>query len=193
MNDLNEIRNSFIKEVATSLRVLARDTPSNKSVLANLRKLSNVSVEDAQSAWPVLYQNRENGFPESISNKLDSAFLTILNAFSIHVRSNPEAYKTKTEGGHTVGGLLRSMRKTQSNPEAFDKKVSAIFSEDTYSDLTYRLTTLLRQQKTVSLDYPKLAWELYLLQTSRRKNVILQWGKDYYSVTPSSQLQKEKV
>jgi CRISPR system Cascade subunit CasB len=181
----SELKKEFITRTASQLHSLSAENPANKALLSNLRKLTKTTVEDAVIAWPLLYRGAEYTVSEQQKEKLDKALLTTLNLFAIHARSNKKAYLKQSDGGKTVGSVLASMKRTQSNPDAFDRKITSLLGEDTYEDIVYKLSALLRQQTSASLDYASLAWDLYLLQTEQRQPVILKWGKAYYSLTPN--------
>ena len=179
---MNDYRQPLNVEISRLVSLLSRDTSESRTLVAALRKTNGKSVSDSPDVWSILYRNESTLKGE----KRDEAVLGALSIFASHKRGNPAPHAFTSEGGLSVGKTLACIRAKQSNPEAFDKKVSGLLSTTTFRDALRRLYNLLLLDKSLTLDYALLANELYEIQVFGPKRVFLNWGKTYYGNSTSS-------
>lgn len=176
-----EFRMETMKKVSRVFYELQGDSSKARGQLATLRRAGLGRLEDTPDVWEIVYRNDLfEDRSEKQEEQLSQALLSGLHLYAVHIRKNKTANKTASEGGLNVGQALAALKKSRVN---IDTKAAAVFGAVTPHQTIRLLAPLLRMTPDVSIDYPKLVWEFYLLHTPHKKQVQQSWAKSYFRNT----------
>ncbi|ADB14225.1 CRISPR system CASCADE complex protein CasB [Gardnerella vaginalis 409-05] len=191
-NAVRKIINQFI-EIA--------DTSSYRAMLAQLRHTIGKPLSQSVEIWPWILNN----VPESFMDKYGEvsyqlrAVINTLQIYALYEQGVAEksSYKdlNKSEDSvneksyNNMGTALRTLRSDEGVRGAMDRRFSVMITASDYESFYYYLRQLVRLLKSrtkenqQTIDYSKLARDLYLLQFEDSEKVRLSWAQEYYRFT----------
>jgi len=108
-----------------------------------------------------------------------------LTLYAVHQQSSSERVHQR---GKRLGSAMRALHAPDAETDPVRRRFQAVGTADSLDELLYHLrgtVQLLRAAPhLIALDYGLLADELLAWQSHGRDRVRLQWGRDFYRVTP---------
>jgi CRISPR system Cascade subunit CasB len=153
-----------------------------KALLANLRRGIGRSPGELPALWGVLFDRVPDEFMEN--QRSEWALYTALTLFALHQQGrDPKTEPMYREGiglGQAVACLVDNQRE---NEERMTRRFNQIATSADLLEMSQHLrgTVQLLRGEGISLDYARLAGDLYQYQNpNRQTDVRLRWGEDYY-------------
>lgn len=112
----------------------------------------------------------------------DQALYTALTLYAIHQQGR-ENNVNEGPQGKSFGSAVKQLL-TQENENAIKRRFDKVLTAKDLEELTTHARGLanLMRDSNVTLDYVGFVFDLYKFQNiDRRRDVVLSWGKDYYS------------
>ncbi|MDK7063281.1 type I-E CRISPR-associated protein Cse2/CasB [Gardnerella vaginalis] len=177
------------------------DIASRRTMLAQLRHTIGKPLSQSIEIWPWILNN----VPESFIDKYGEvsyqlrAVINTLQIYALYEQGVAEksSYKdlNKSEDSeneksyNNMGTALRTLRSDEGVRGAMDRRFSVMITANDYESFYYYLRQLVRLLKSrtkenqQSIDYSKLARDLYLLQFEDSEKVRLSWAQEYYRLS----------
>lgn len=158
-----------------------QDSGSGRGMLAELRRGVGKAPGELPELWGMLFDR----IPEELTGKngaspAEWAVYTALTLFALHQQGNA---KQMHQEGVSIGSAAARLVEREEDTQRILNRLHLVATAVSPEDLAYHLRgiiTLLRG-KEISLDYAKLAKELYLFHYEETGNAIrLHWGRDFY-------------
>lgn len=185
MNDIEEaLVATVVKRVAILQDGYLKDQPSAVRTLATLRQsLSRGGISDP-GVWEVVFTDLPvelvgRGDDPSRAEQVLHACLT---TFAIHQQGRAQRMH---RSGQSLGRAVRDLA-AATNENATLRRFKALGTTSTWAETLHHLRGLVRQMRGaggtgISLDYGRLARDLYRLQRSRTATQVrLAWGRDFH-------------
>lgn len=155
------------------------------AILANLRNSIGKSLADADTIWPLLFENLPPQFlsRNGAETQEEKAVLTTLQLYALCMQGTSGNVTSDNSYRGSIGKSLASARAAD-NSAAFDRRFNVLITADTFSELTYHLRQMIkivRSRGNAVINFPKLADDLFWFQRGSQKRVCLRWAQDYYS------------
>jgi CRISPR system Cascade subunit CasB len=155
------------------------------AVLANLRNSIGKSLTDAEDVWPILFENlpKEYLSREGSETQEEKAIFTTLQLYALCMQGASDSVKSDNSYKGTVGKSLGSGR-DMNNSVALDRRFNVLITAGTFSELTYHLRQMIRIVKSkgrMTINFPRLAEDLFWFQRGNQKKICLRWAQEYYS------------
>lgn len=163
--------------------------PYFKSALAKIRNSIGKEYSKAIDVFPLIYSFIPDYFISNNANLSyeEKAIINTLQLYALHQQSKTISVVTlNTDKAkyENLGGYLKVLRK-KDDSTSIDRRFNQMISSDTFEGLMYYLRQLIKIYKNEtdrSIDYPKLAKELYLYQCGKKEDIKLSWMRQYYFV-----------
>ncbi|MGI5990278.1 MAG: type I-E CRISPR-associated protein Cse2/CasB [Lachnospiraceae bacterium] len=168
------------------IRVIESQYPSQRAaILANLRNSIGKSLTEAGMVWPLIFENLPQEFLSRNGNETpeEKAVFNALQLYSMCMQGASEKVTSDSHYKGSVGKSLSGIRDANDS-QALDRRFNALITSDTYSELTYHLRQIIKIAKSkgnITINFPKLADDLFWFQRGSGKKVCLRWAQDYYS------------
>lgn len=194
-----EVSNAVSKIIKQFIEIA--DASSNRAMLAQLRHTIGKPLSQSVEIWPWILSN----VPESFINKYGEvsyqmrSVINTLQIYALYEQGSVEksSYKdlNKSEDSeneksyNNMGTALRALRCDEGVRGAMDRRFSVMITANDYESFYYYLRQLVRLLKSrtkenqQSIDYSKLARDLYLLQFEDSEKVRLSWAQEYYRLS----------
>lgn len=168
----------------------------NRAILASLRGATTLDSPRAQQVWPLMLGNLERnqlsrtGVPTATETAVYAALR--LCAIQQQGRDAPVYDLEKTDDqpdDATNMNFFTKLAKMRSNPDnqdALDRRFQTLTAATNVDGAMHSLVSFVNimksSDKTVTIDYPRLAQDLYRFQMSfeSANQVKLTWGQAYY-------------
>lgn len=188
----NNLRQEVLRISSRAFHTLGGNSSKTRGSLATLRKSGLGELKNNPDVWEIVYRNDPFGaYNEREEERLSEALFAAMHLYAVHVRKNDAANKPSKDGGLNMGQALAVLKKDRAN---IDPKASAVFSSTNPQQITRLLSPLLRMVSAkVSIDYPQLVWELYLLTGKYQKSVLKNWAMAYYRNTVNAETVKTET
>ena len=165
------------------------ETGFSGALLASLRHgVGKVPGEDP-ALWGLFLEDAPDGLYGEANfsgepTKEEWAVYIALTLFAVH--SQGSSATAQCDGVSIGKAAARLMKEnTDGERDRVLRRFAPVVTADDMTGLAYYLRTLIQLMKSegISLDYAKLAGDLYDFQfDNSRKNVRLRWGRDFYEV-----------
>lgn len=183
---------------------LLTESPWSRAMLAKLRR----GIGKQPGELPELFEVLLADMPEDHYSKGDKpsysewAIYTALTLFALHQqgKDHPMSVGGKTENKNTgnslgaaVGFLVKQERDRDREP-AIKRRFDAVATANEFTEFAHHARGIIQLLRAgdITLDYPRLAEDLYWYQFDEARNRIrLRWGEDYYRITQVN-TEKEK-
>ncbi|MCM1508675.1 MAG: type I-E CRISPR-associated protein Cse2/CasB [Ruminococcus flavefaciens] len=160
------------------------DVRAGRKIMANLRHGIGKKAGELPELWGMIF----DGLPielmghREVSNA-EWAIYTALTLYALHQQGNDICINQR---GISVGcAVARLVKNKEEDTERILKRLNLVVTSVSQDDLAYHmrgLVQLLKSKKeSISLDYARLAKELYLFYNQEKASAIkLSWGRDFY-------------
>lgn len=173
---------------------LLTESPWSRAMLAKLRR----GIGKQPGELPEIFEILFGDMPEELYGKGDEpsysewAIYTALTLFALHQqgKNNPMSVGGKIENkttGHSLGaavGLL--VKKNGEREHAIKRRFDAVATANEFTEFAHHARGMIQllRAEDITLDYPRLAEDLFWYQFDEQRNrVRLRWGEDYYRIT----------
>ena len=159
----------------------ANEKRSTSGKLAALRNSVGKEYEEATDVWPLILPF----IPDEFMGKGKATFAeeAIYIALQLYAIGQQGASKNVCvdEQSNGRGESLKALRSDDST--AIDRRFNTLIASSTFDEFVYHLRQIFKLGKSkgdFSVNYPKLAEDLYWYQRGKNKQICLRWAKDYY-------------
>lgn len=165
-----------------------RGESSGKAALANLRHSIGRPISDTIKVWPILFE----AMPESYLGRYidqtyeEKAILTTLQLYALHQQGVEKSVlgKYDEKGWNNIGESLKVLRMVE-DPKAVDRRFNTMITSTDFEELSHHLRQMIQllrsKHKGETVNYPKLANDLYWFLNNNDESIRLSWAKAYYS------------
>lgn len=182
---------------------LSAEGPWSRAMLAKLRRGIGKQPGELPELFEILFMD----MPEELYGIGDEpsyaewAIYTSLTLFALHQqgKDRPMSIGGKIEGkntGNSLGAAVGTLVKQDKEREpAIKRRFDAVLTANEFTEFAYHARGLIQLLRggDITLDYPRLAEDLYRYQFDENRNRIrLRWGEDYYRVAHLSTENAEK-
>lgn len=186
----NDFIESVRKEVSRKIRIIQEgDEAVVKSRLAKLRHGIGLIPGEQPELWGMIF----DGLPEQMLGKYGSpskeewAIYSALTLYALHQQGHDIHTQNMNIGKQSLGMAASKLVYAQGGTEDDRERVSRRFNQIALANdidaLVYYIRTFipLLSANDIGLDYPMLAQDIYMFQTTTGKSKVkLKWGQDYY-------------
>ena len=177
-----ENRKSFVYEAMGSILAQLNSPQEQKNLPGNLAVIRNSigkGYDEATGIWQFL-------FPVIPSEYLGNGPLTyeekaLIVSLQLYAMGQQGSNKVSGEKNSSFGSSLRLLRTGKT--AAMDRRFNAMLTSTTFDEFTYHLRQLFKLGKSkdnFSVNFQKLAEDLFWYQNGREKQICLKWARDYY-------------
>lgn len=188
---MSEQTQELRRAVAARVARLTNGSPSATADLARLRRGLGKKPGELPELWELTLEGPSQWSTSKTDvARLENALYTSLTLFALHQQSKAQSMhvsSSKERGWHSIGTAAKSLAQATQREKAANRHMNALATAATFAELSHHAKALISQfrQNGIPLDYATLAEDLYWLQNPRyRANVLLRWGRDYYSSGP---------
>ena len=182
MKDLNREPTVYqtVRVIINTLRD-PNEKRGNPGKLAALRNSAGKKYEAAMEVWPLILPF----MPEEFIGKgeptfAEKAIYITLQLYAIGMQGTAKNVDMD-EQSNSMGESLNALRSNDS--KAVDRRFNTLITASTFDEFAYHLRQifkLVKSKGSFSVNFPKLAEDLYWYQLGKNKQVCLKWAKDYY-------------
>lgn len=183
----------YINTKICLLRKHSIQSSRGNAELAWLRKGVGKKPGDIPKLWGILYEDMPDDFIRNISSPTREEYscYIALTLFAMHQQGKDIKEQCMHESGIgknsiSIGKAMRKLVNAlgEDSENCILQRLEALSTAkdiDEYAYYLRRIICLLRNQ-SIPLDYGRLAFELYLLQsdTQNSSKIKLQWARDFY-------------
>lgn len=162
-----------------------RETSFGKATLAKIRRSVGKERSESIEIWPFVY----GYLPEDlIGTDAETAILTAIQLFALHQQGKEFSVLYRKDDHekfhrHSIGSALKILR-TEEGVASIDRRFNIMITASTFDEFIYHLrhliTLLKSKEKEAKVDYPQLAYDLYLFLRGYGEEVRLSWAREYY-------------
>ncbi len=163
-----------------------KKTNDAAALLAALRNSVAKPLEEAKDVWPFLFEN----LPESYLShdgritKEESTIFTVLQLYAICMQgAASQVHADETYKG-SIGSSLKAGRAGE-DTKALDRRFNVLIASDSFDELSYHLrqiVKLVKSKTVITVNFSKLAQDLFWFQCGHSQQICFQWATDYYYV-----------
>lgn len=170
-------------------RLLTGEDAVIRGKLANLRRSAGKQPGEDPRAWGILFSDLPEDMlaPYGEPSREEWAIHTALTLFAIHQQGNDPLKRSMNQQGASLGDAASRLVAVEGGDEDARERVARRFHQAVLAPdmaaMAYYLRSFIQLLRAadISLDYPKLARDLYLYQLpDGAASVRLQWGQDFY-------------
>ena len=195
-NNSKTVRDFVGKKIYT---LMNREESYVRATLAKLRR----GVGKHPGSMPDIWDFTLMDLPEELLSKSGeptsgewAAHLS-LSLFALHQQSHDIRQKPMSATGGTLGSAVRTLviKRGEASEDAIKRRFNMVVTSDNPEELAHHLRGLIQllRSESISLDYPRLAEDLYWFQLPDwRDGIRLRWGQDYYSYNRKDEEKDEK-
>lgn len=155
--------------------------------LAEIRNSIGKDYEEASKVWPIL-------FPLIPQEYLGNGALTyeekaLLITLQLYAIGQQGSTKIANDESTSFGNSLHRIRDREDSA-AMDRRFNTMLTSETVDEFAYHLCQLFKLGKaktSFSVNFPKLAEDLFWYQNGRSKRICLKWARDYYRFDPKQE------
>ena len=190
-NDMEAVRRITADKIQSILE-MANDG-SRKAILANLRRGAGRDPGELPELWGEFLEN----LPETLygsergPSRAEWAIYTALTLFALHQQGHDPKQERERMHQEKIGlgaaaakiALADGAEDKDSAMERVRRRFNIAVTADSMEKLSWHLRGLvqLMSDKSIGMDYGKLAADLYRYQfPAMRNKVRLEWGQDFY-------------
>lgn len=164
----------------------------DKAILVGFRDSTSITDYKARVTWPILFKLLDEDML-SQSGKPTYAEVAIFSAVHFYAQ-HQQGQQTlvsadswdNDNGALTLFKALALMRQSEKDQVRLDRRVATLLSmtniTGTINALARIIAIVKAQNRSIKIDYPALAADLYRYQLSfeQARRVAVRWGQDYY-------------
>lgn len=158
-----------------------QEQKSRSGYLAAIRNSMGKNLEDSADVWPILFPFIPKEFLNvgTLSYE-ERALLVALQLYAVG-QQGLNKVSDNDEQNMSFGCSLRRVR--DANSVSLDRRFNTMLTATTFDEFVYHLRQIFRLAKSkdnFSVNFLKLADDLFIHQIGGNKKVCLRWAKDYY-------------
>lgn len=170
---------------------------SARATLAKLRR----GIGRSPGSMPELWEATLKDLPQELMgrgqdpSKGEWAVYTTLTLWALHQQGKDLRQQCMSKGGESFGIALRRLVSDDDEEKRIKRRFDAVSTSNSMEEFSHHLRGLIQllKGKTIPLDYPALAEDLYWLQfPNTRDSVRLRWGRDFYRPPKSEEDDSKK-
>ena len=166
---------------------------SGKAILAVIRDSIGKELTNAPQVWPMLFANLPE---EYLGNKArvtaeENAIYLSLQIYALMQQGSSKLERGEEKSTRNIGETLRALRGDESKTKAMDERFNTI--EELSHYLRQMIKILKANVANPSVNYPKLANDLFWMQKGKRDNILMDWARAYYQSFQKSTVEKENT
>lgn len=156
-----------------------------KAILANLRNSIGKPYSQTVEVWSFMFEH----IPEEFLGKgteltnMEKSILSTLQLYALHQQGKSEnVHEHYKEPWKNMGFSLSLLRLDANKRQAADHRFNTMITSTTYYEFIHHLRQMtgLIKRENATVDYVKLAMDLYIFAKGDAEKVRLRWGKSYY-------------
>lgn len=157
-----------------------QEQKSRSGYLAAIRNSMGKNLEDSADVWPILFPFIPKEFLNvGILSYEERALLVALQLYAVGQQGLNKV--SNNEKNVSFGCALQRVR--DANSASLDRRFNTMLTATTFDEFVYHLRQIFRLAKSkdnFSVNFLKLADDLFIHQIGGNKKVCLRWAKDYY-------------
>ena len=170
---------------------------SGKAILAGIRDSIGKELTNAPQVWPLLFANLPE---EYLGNKArvtaeENAIYLSLQIYALMQQGSSKLERGEEKFARNIGESLRILRGDES--KAMDERFNTMVTAGSFEELSHYLRQMIKILKTnaanPSVNYPKLANDLFWMQKGKQDNILMDWARAYYQSFQKSTVEKENT
>lgn len=161
-----------------------REGGKNAAILAALRNSTGKDLSEAEDVWPLLFENLPESFlsRSGVPTAEENAIFAALQLYAIAKQGTSQNVISDSTFRGSIGKSLSAGRNADSEA-ALDRRFNAMITADTFDEFIYHLRQMMKilKAKTIcTVNFAKLAEDLYRYQRGQKKQVCFRWATEYY-------------
>lgn len=157
----------------------------NKDLFAAFRNSAGKPFSDAEDVWPFLFGNLPEDFLGSgsrVTAEENAVYISLQN-YAVCRQGSADNIRVT---GHEAGNIGRSLSQIRDvDSQSLDRRFNALMTCATFDEFTYHLRHMIklfksRAKSPISVDFAKLAEDLFWYQKGKDREVCFSWAKSYY-------------
>lgn len=157
----------------------------SRATLAKLRRGIGKKPGSSPELWEATFQDMP---PELMGtgeepSSAEWAVHTALTLYALHQQGKDLQLQCMNKDGESLGKALRKLVSDDEEEKRIKRRFDAASTSNSMEEFAHHLRGLIQllKAKSIPLDYPALAEDLYWFQfPSARDSVRLRWGRDFY-------------
>jgi CRISPR system Cascade subunit CasB len=167
-----------------------------RATLAKLRR----GIGKPPGSMPELWDVTLKDLPQELMGKgqdpsnSEWAVHTALTLWALHQQGNDLRKQCMCKDGENLGIALRKLVGDEDEERRIKRRFDAVSTSSSMEEFSHHLRGLIQllKAKSIPLDYPAFAQDLYWLQfPNARDSVRLRWGRDFYRHTKVNETDRE--
>ena len=172
---------------------------SGKALLAGIRDSIGKELTNAPQVWPLLFANLPEEYlgDKSRITAEENAIYLSLQIYAVMQQGSSKSEREDEKPTRNIGESLRSLRGDESKAKAMDERFNTMITAGSFEELAHYLRQMVKILKanidSPSVDYPKLAKDLFWVQKGKQDNILMDWARAYYQTFQKSTVEKENT
>lgn len=171
---------------------------SFRSTLAHLRRGVGRAPGDVPELWGFfLDEMPQDWMGNREPSRAEWAIYTALTLFALHQQSKDPQTEWMSRKGALLGKSIAQLIEPGEEDSRIARRFYALVTASSMEELAYHMRGLVQllRSKSIPLDYPALAEDLYWYQNpANAPKIRLQWGREFYdrrSVSENTNIDEE--
>lgn len=172
---------------------------SGKALLAGIRDSIGKELANAPQVWPLLFANLPEEYlgDKSRITAEENAIYLSLQIYAVMQQGSSKSEREDEKPTRNIGESLRSLRGDESKTKAMDERFNTMVTAGSFEELSHYLRQMIKILKanidSPSVDYPKLAKDLFWMQKGKQDNILMDWARAYYQTFQKNTVEKEST
>jgi CRISPR system Cascade subunit CasB len=157
-----------------------QEQKSRPGYLAAIRNSIGKNFEDATDVWPIIFPFIPKEFLNAGTLSYEEkALIVVLQLYAIGQQGLNKV--SNDENNNSFGSSLQRIK--DGNSTSLDRRFNTMITATTFDEFVYHLRQIFRLAKSknnFSVNFLRLADDLFKHQNGVNKKICLRWAKDYY-------------
>ena len=159
----------------------------NTALLAALRNSVGKPLPKAREVWPFLFEHLPERFLSRTAKPTceENSIFTALQIYAICEQGTSHCTQCDEKYCGSMGKSLAAGRSSDvEKNKGLDRRFNAMITASTYEEFVYHLrqmVRIVRSKETMTINFSKLAEDLYWYQKNGQDEVCFHWATDYYA------------
>ena len=198
MDEERKTVDAIIRKIIAEIEPI-KTLGSGKAILAGIRDSIGKELTNAPQVWPMLFANLPE---EYLGNKArvtaeENAIYLSLQIYALMQQGASKLEREEEKATRNIGESLRILRGDESKVKAMDERFNTMVTAGSFEELAHYLRQMVKILKvnidSPSVDYPKLAKDLFWMQKGKQDNILMDWARAYYQTFQQSTVEKENT
>ncbi len=172
---------------------------SGKALLAGIRDSIGKELANAPQVWPLLFANLPEehlGDKARITAEENAIYLS-LQIYAVMQQGSSKPEREEEKATRNIGESLRALRGDESKTKAMDERFNTMVTAGSFEELSHYLRQMIKILKAntanPSVNYPRLANDLFWMQKGKQDNILMDWARAYYQPFQKNTVEKEST